>query len=236
MEWTSKSELTNEQVVSDGLFLSILTSDIIVAKIADRELHNIVVLMSMMSILSNFVIYFALTVYYIVLFMDICSFLNVPLLSPVINVYCDGVFDMLHLGHMNQFRQAMEVSRGTRLFVGVHNDKDCSGYKRPPIMKEKERYAAVAACKYVYGVIEGAPMVATKEYIDKHKLHIYAVGEEYTLNPDDHYYKVPRELGMLKGTKRSEGVSTSDIIRRVQDQRPDMLTRKTEAVKVEGCV
>merc|ERR1712080_25233 len=124
-----------------------LTSDIIVAKMADREVHNIVVLMSSLSIISNNAIYMSLVVYYGVVVMDISAYLSLPLLIPLINVYCDGVFDMLHIGHMNQFRQAMEVSGGTRLFVGVHTDADCAPYKRPPVMKERERYAAVRACR-----------------------------------------------------------------------------------------
>lgn len=231
MEWTTKG-ITAEQTLSDALFLSIVILDIIVAKIADRELHNIVVVLSMASVLSNFIIYASLFMYFTVLLSDVCSSMNIPLLSPVINVYCDGVFDMLHLGHMNQFRQAMEVSGGTRLFVGVHTDDACADYKRRPIMNEQERYAAVRACKYVYEVIEGAPMVATAEHIDKHQLHIYAIGEEYYCNPDDHYYKVPRELGMLRPTKRSHGVSTSDIIARIQVQRPELLERKSEAAAV----
>ena len=34
-------------------------------------------------------------------------------------------------------------------------------------------------------------MVAAEEYIRKHSIHIYAIGEEYASNPDDHYYAVP---------------------------------------------
>ena len=52
-----------QQTVSDGLFLSILTSDIIVAKIADRPIHGLVVVMSMASIMSNLAIYLSLFLY-----------------------------------------------------------------------------------------------------------------------------------------------------------------------------
>jgi cytidyltransferase-like protein len=236
MEWTSKQAPTPEQTISDGLFIAMLTSDVIVAKMSNREFHNLVVLMTSLSIVSSNAIYFSLVVYYFVIVMDICSYMSLPLLTPIINVYCDGVFDMLHLGHMNQFRQAMEVSKGTRLFVGVHCDEDCIPYKRKPVMNEKERYAAVRACKYVFDVIEAAPMVATKEYIDEHSLHIYAIGEEYVQGDlkDDKYYRVPRELGMVCPTKRSKGVSTSDIIGRVQEGRPELFQRKAPAASAPG--
>ena len=150
--------VTLEQTVSDGVFLSILTSDIIVAKIADREVHSLVVVMSMASIMSNFAIYASILVYYVTVFGDICVYMNLPLLGMVTNVYCDGIFDLLHRGHMEQFRQALAVSGGTRLFVGVVNDKDATEYKRKPIMSEEERMAAVASCKYVHAVIPNAPV------------------------------------------------------------------------------
>ena len=44
-------------------------------------------------------------IYYFSILWDICSGLNLPLLTPVVNVYCDGVFDLCHLGHMRQFEQ-----------------------------------------------------------------------------------------------------------------------------------
>ena len=42
---------------------------------------------------------------------------------PVDCSYCDGVFDLLHLGHKLQFEQALKVTNGTRLIVGVLSDK-----------------------------------------------------------------------------------------------------------------
>ena len=93
-----------EQIISDGLFISILSSDIIVAKMANRGIHSVVVVMSLFSIMSNFVIFASLAIYYTIVFHDICAYMNLPLLSTVTNVYCDGIFDMTHLGHMNQFR------------------------------------------------------------------------------------------------------------------------------------
>ena len=90
-----------EQIISDGLFFSILTSDIIVAKMAKRGIHSLVVVMSLFSILSNFVIIASLLLYYIIVLADICAYMNLPLLSVVTNIYCDGIFDLTHLGHMN---------------------------------------------------------------------------------------------------------------------------------------
>ena len=89
------------------------------------------------------------------------------------------------------------MTHGNRLFVGVCGDADCANYKRPPIMTHDERCAEVAACKAVTKVIENAPCFGiTKDFIDKHQIHIVAFGQEYEERwpdpKDDKYYSYPR--------------------------------------------
>ena len=81
------AELSLETILSDGLFLSVLCSDIIIAKMADRDLHSLVPIIAMASVLSNSFIYAAVALYHLTVMFDICSFLHLPLLNPVINVY-----------------------------------------------------------------------------------------------------------------------------------------------------
>mmetsp|Transcript_16470 Transcript_16470/g.19480 ORF Transcript_16470/g.19480 Transcript_16470/m.19480 type:complete len:531 (+) Transcript_16470:34-1626(+) len=230
------SEMTGidlTRVLADGMFMSILTSDLILSKMASRQLHPMLPVMALASALSVYVSIFCFVLYYITVFRDICVGLNLPLLSPVVNVYCDGVYDMLHVGHMKSFEQALKITGAHRLYVGVISDKVASGYKRPPIMNESQRYESVRACKGVYEVIEDCPLVATKEFIDKHNLHIYAVGEEYVNNPDDHYYRVPRDLNMLKKTNRTKGISTSELVKRILDRGEDGLKRHQPAAMAD---
>ena len=147
-----------------------------------------------------------------------------PLLSPTRRVYCDGVFDMLHVGHMAQFRKALEVADGDYLLVGVMNDRDCAKYKRLPVMSEDERYAAVAASAFVDEVVKDAPEAITEEMISKYRIDFVSAGEEYediaalkAAGKYD-YYAVPRAKGMLKFTTRTPGISTSDIIKRIRSR------------------
>jgi choline-phosphate cytidylyltransferase len=230
------------QVLCDGLFLCILSSDIILAKMARRELHMLILVFAGASVLSDFVVIAAAAFYHFVVFADICDYLQLPLLSPAVNVYCDGIFDLCHIGHKEQFRKAMVVTNGNRLLVGVCNDKDSSGYKRPPVMNENERYAVVGACKYVSEVIRDAPLISTAEFIQKHKIHLYAVGEEYKLRPEgtrprpgdpdykseSDYYRVPREMGILRFTSRTPGMSTTDLVQRIVDRQDELLHRNDQ--------
>ena len=69
------------------------------------QLHPLVPLMCLASTLGWWVGVVCTFIYYFSILWDICSGLNLPLLTPVVNIYCDGVFDLCHLGHMRQFEQ-----------------------------------------------------------------------------------------------------------------------------------
>mmetsp|Transcript_30236 Transcript_30236/g.66490 ORF Transcript_30236/g.66490 Transcript_30236/m.66490 type:complete len:552 (-) Transcript_30236:1235-2890(-) len=216
-------ELKTADVICDGLFMAVLTSDITLAKMAGREIHPWVVLMSMFAVMSHLTILALVIIYYIAIFGDLCSYLNMPLMTVCRNVYCDGVYDLCHIGHKTLFKNALAY--GNRLFVGVVGDEDASNYKRPPIMTAAERCAEVEACKSVTKVIPNSPCFGlTKEFLDEHQIHVVAFGEEYLErwpNPDDDiYYGYPRKIGIARPLPRTKGLSTSDLIKRIQEARP----------------
>ena len=209
-------------VISDGFFTCILITDIMLAKMAGREIHPWVVLMSAASRLSHSFILTLCFVYYIAVFGDLCHYMNMPLLSVCRNVYCAGVYDLCHIGHKNLFKKALTY--GNRLYVGVCNDVDCSSYKRPPIMTHDERCREVQGCKSVTKVIPNAPCFGlTREFIEKHQIHVVAFGEEYVSkypNPsDDPYYGYARSIGIARAMPRTPGLSTTDLIKRIQNAR-----------------
>ena len=215
-------ELSVLDVICDGFFMALLTTDVTLAKMAGREIHPWVVLMSVCAVLSYSTILLLVATYYIAVFADLCSYLNMPLLTVCKNVYCDGVYDLCHIGHKTLFRNALQF--GNRLYVGVVGDEDASSYKRPPIMTGDERCAEVEACKSVTKVIPNAPCFGlTKEFIDYHQIHVVAYGEEYLERypdpDDDPYYKYPRKIGIARPLPRHDGLSTSELIRRIQKSR-----------------
>jgi cytidyltransferase-like protein len=213
---------TGRDVIFDGLFFSMVTSDLIVAKMSGRELHWWVVLMATMVVMPHlqFLILCFVVFYYIAIFADLVNHMNLPLLTTCRNVYCDGIYDLCHVGHKNLFKSALKL--GNRLFVGVVGDADANAYKRPPVMTAAERVAEVASCKCVTKVIPNSPCFGlTEEFIKEHCIHVVAFGQEYLdryPNPDDDpYYKVPRKLGIAHPMPRTDGLSTSDLISRIQN-------------------
>lgn len=202
-------------VLACSLSMSVLISDLIVAKMAQRELHPTIVLGMMLTIFNNHILTFVMIIaYFLRMFYEICDSMNIMLLSPSQNVYICGVFDLLHYGHMKHFEKAAEL--GNRLIVGVHSDKDVESYKRRPHLKMEERCTAASYCKLVSEVIPNAPLCMSKEFIEKHNIHIVGCSAEYDTE-DDEYYKIPREMGILKVIDRVDGISTTELIKRVQN-------------------
>jgi len=203
-------------VISDGLFMAIVATDLALARMAKRDLHVWVVIMAMASLIDKFFNLAMTGFYFTSVLYDTALFLNLPLLTPVINVYIDGVFDLCHLGHKNHIARALRY--GNRLFVGVMSDSDVCKYKREPVMTLEERCAEVEALRCVYKVIPGAPCFGlTLDFLEEHKIHIVLASPEYD-KPDDKYYKVPREIGIVKIMPRTDGVSTSELINRIRQR------------------
>ncbi|XP_043078647.1 ethanolamine-phosphate cytidylyltransferase isoform X2 [Puntigrus tetrazona] len=132
----------------------------------------------------------------------------------VIRVWCDGCYDMVHYGHANQLRQAKAM--GDYLVVGVHTDEEIAKHKGPPVFTQAERYKMIRATKWVDEIVEGAPYVSTLETLDKYNCDFCVHGDDITLTVDgkDTYDEVKR-MGRYRECKRTQGVSTTDLVGRM---------------------
>ncbi|XWV24580.1 cytidyltransferaserelated domain containing protein [Tupanvirus deep ocean] len=211
----STDGLNTYTIIANGLIMSVLTGDIIVAKMANRDLHQLVPILTMLSLFDNFLCVAGCVAYYGILLYEISTGLGIPILSPQINVYCNGVFDMFHEGHMQMLKKA--ASHGTNLIVGVHSDASVMKYKRQPIMSEVERYRVVGLFGHVNKLVENADLCITEEFIKENNIHVVLCSPEYD-STDDIYYAVPRRMGILKVTTRTDGISTSDLIKRIKER------------------
>ncbi|CAA7405508.1 unnamed protein product [Spirodela intermedia] len=133
-------------------------------------------------------------------------------------VYADGIYDLFHFGHARSLEQAKKLFPNTYLLVGCCNDEVTHKYKGKTVMTEDERYESLRHCKWVDEVIPDAPWVITQEFLDKHKIDYVAhdsLPYADASGAGNDVYEFVKAAGKFKETKRTEGISTSDLIMRM---------------------
>ncbi|KAJ3057297.1 Choline-phosphate cytidylyltransferase A [Rhizophlyctis rosea] len=133
-----------------------------------------------------------------------------------VRIYCDGIYDLFHFGHARALEQAKKVFPNVYLLVGVCGDKVTHTKKGKTVMHEKERYESLRHCKWVDEVVEDAPWVIDQEFLDKHQIDYVAHDDiPYKSEDADDVYAFVKNAGRFIPTRRTEGVSTSDLITRI---------------------
>ncbi|KAE8676637.1 Ethanolamine-phosphate cytidylyltransferase [Hibiscus syriacus] len=135
-----------------------------------------------------------------------------------IRVYMDGCFDLMHYGHANALRQAKAL--GDELVVGVVSDEEIVANKGPPVLSMEERLALVSGLKWVDQVIANAPYAITEKFMNtlfnEYKIDYIIHGDDPCLLPDGtDAYALAKKAGRYKQIKRTEGVSSTDIVGRI---------------------
>lgn len=154
-------------------------------------------------------------------------------------VWADGCFDLMHFGHANALRQAKSL--GDYLVVGVSNDVDIEHNKGPTVMKDEERYLAVEGCKWVDQVVRDAPYTTQLETMEEYQCDFCVHGEDPSIDADgrDTYEEV-KKAGRFRTIKRTDGISTTDIVGRmllmtkqhhVEDVNPSEVERMKEGLE-----
>uniref|UniRef100_A0A1D1XIN3 choline-phosphate cytidylyltransferase n=1 Tax=Anthurium amnicola TaxID=1678845 RepID=A0A1D1XIN3_9ARAE len=135
-----------------------------------------------------------------------------------VRVYADGIYDLFHFGHARSLEQAKKLFPNTYLLVGCCNDEVTRKYKGKTVMTEAERYESLRHCRWVDEVIPDAPWVITTEFLDKHKIDYVAhdsLPYADASGAGKDVYEFVKAIGKFKETKRTEGISTSDLIMRM---------------------
>ncbi|XP_068643836.1 ethanolamine-phosphate cytidylyltransferase-like [Aristolochia californica] len=135
-----------------------------------------------------------------------------------IRVYMDGCFDLMHYGHANALRQAKAL--GDELVVGVVSDEEIIKNKGPPVLSMEERVTLVSGLKWVDEVITDAPYAITEKFMrslfNEHRIDYIIHGDDPCLLPDGtDAYALAKKAGRYKQIKRTEGVSSTDIVGRI---------------------
>ncbi|KAL8442867.1 hypothetical protein Emag_006223 [Eimeria magna] len=141
-------------------------------------------------------------------------------------IFVDGVFDLLHSGHFNALRQARQLGRS--LVVGVNSDVETYAAKGCwPIYTQEERAEIVASCKWVDEVVVGTPYEVSTQLLDTLACEAAAHGDDWVVGADGRdAYAEPRKAGRMLIFKRTEGVSSTNITRRLLEATAHMCEQR----------
>ena len=125
-------------------------------------------------------------------------------------VWTNGVFDILHTGHLKLLRHAHKL--GKRLVVGVNSDASVRRLKgeNRPINNELKRKETLEELGFIDEVIifdEDTPI----DTIKKIKPNIIVKGDDYTVETT-----VGNEMAKVVIFPRVEGHSTTDLIKKIK--------------------
>ena len=128
-------------------------------------------------------------------------------------IYADLVADLFHYGHVEFLKQARSL--GDYLAVGITADDQVATYKRRPILTMEERVASVSGCRFVDEVLPNAPLIIDRAWIEKHDIDLVVHGDDFSQEQMKYFYGVPLRMGIFRTVRYTPGISTSEIIRRI---------------------
>lgn len=108
-------------------------------------------------------------------------------------VFTNGVFDLLHVGHVRYLQQARSL--GDALVVAVNGDASVRALKGParPINAEQDRAEVLAALEWV-SYVTIFPEVRVTAVLETIRPQVYVKGGDYTVESLD-----PGERAALEG-------------------------------------
>ena len=132
-------------------------------------------------------------------------------------IFCDGVWDLFHYGHVNHFKKIKNLFPDCYLLVGVLNDKDATIYKRKPIFDENKRKELLDSCEYVDENTIEFPLVMTNEFMEEHDIDlvVHAFSNENDYDKQKEFFKVPIELNKFLKIEYDKTISTTKLIEKM---------------------
>jgi cytidyltransferase-like protein len=147
----------------------------------------------------------------------------------MLTIFCDGVFDLFHHGHLNNLKSVKtHFDEPTTLIVGIISDNTSIGYKRKPVFNENMRKKIVSSCKYVDKVIIMDHLIIDEAFMDKYSVDyvFHAFSNNDDLNKQSEFYKTPIELDKFITVPYTDGVSTTTILKESNLEWGDICEKK----------
>ncbi|DAZ93570.1 TPA: hypothetical protein N0F65_009810 [Lagenidium giganteum] len=150
-----------------------------------------------------------------------------------LRLYADGIFDLFHFGHAKALEQCKKAYPNVYLIVGCNNDEMTHKLKGRTVMTDKERYESLRHCKWVDQVVEDAPWVITDEFLEEHQIDYVChdalpYGDASGEAAEGDVYARIKKMGKFLETKRTDGISTSDLIIRIISEYDTFIRRNLQ--------
>jgi rfaE bifunctional protein nucleotidyltransferase chain/domain len=132
-------------------------------------------------------------------------------------VFTNGVFDLLHIGHITYMAKAANL--GDKLIIGLNADSSVRRIKGPtrPVNDQSNRAALLAALFFVDGIVvfeEDTPLNIITTLLPD----ILVKGADYAIENIVGGKEVIANGGEVKTIDLVEGYSSTSIIQRIQNQ------------------
>ena len=128
-----------------------------------------------------------------------------------------SAFDLLHSGHVAMLREAKSVCDYLICGIQIDPSVDRAG-KHKPVQTIVERYAQLAAIKYVDEIIPYCTEADLLDIINMYPIDVRIIGEEYKTREFTGKERC-RELGIeIYYNKRNHRFSSSDLRKRVSNE------------------
>lgn len=136
--------------------------------------------------------------------------------APRPMVFTNGVFDLLHPGHVSYLEEARAL--GASLFVGLNSDMSTrllEKGKDRPINPERDRaimLAALESVSFVAAFDEPTPLTLIRQV----RPDIYVKGGDYAVEKLEEAAYVIARGGRAQALQFTSGYSTTDLLRRIR--------------------
>jgi D-glycero-beta-D-manno-heptose 1-phosphate adenylyltransferase len=132
-------------------------------------------------------------------------------------VFTNGVFDLLHIGHLTYLAKAAEL--GDKLIIGLNADSSVKRLKgeNRPVNDQNSRAALLAALFYVDAIVifsEDTPLNLITELLPD----ILVKGADYSIENIAGAKEVMANGGEVKTITFVEGYSSTSIIQKIRNQ------------------
>uniref|UniRef100_A0A914R3Y6 choline-phosphate cytidylyltransferase n=1 Tax=Panagrolaimus davidi TaxID=227884 RepID=A0A914R3Y6_9BILA len=131
--------------------------------------------------------------------------------KELVRIYADGVYDLFHPGHVEQFKQVKAAFPNVYLIIGVCSDVDTLKYKGClPVMNEGERLKMIDQCRYVDESYISPPFFPTIDFVN-----IAHDSLPYNSPTTDDCYAIFKACDRFLETQRTPAISTTSLLNRI---------------------